>query len=100
MVVRAKEGRHRYIAFIVSPPVPKSRLLAALEGAREGKGLRLVLYDGGRGLVQCGHTAKDEAVAFLSRLEVGTSRLRTVGTSGTIRKARQKYFSRKGSRIS
>ena len=90
MVVRDKVGRNRYVAFVVAPPVERSRLTAAL---RDGPvRLLLVEYDGGRGLVRCAHTAKEETIAFLNALRVGNARLRTVGTSGTIRKAREKYL--------
>ncbi|MEK6851201.1 MAG: hypothetical protein AABY30_01540, partial [Candidatus Thermoplasmatota archaeon] len=60
--------------------------------------LRLVEYDGARGLVGCAHTAKDETIAFLNALTIGVSRVRTTGTSGTIRRARQKYLARRGGR--
>jgi len=91
-----RERRDRYIAFHVTPPVDRARLLAALRSA--ALELRLVDYDGGRGLVGCAHTAKDDAIAFLNGLAVGGSRLRTTGTSGTIRKARQKYLPRRRER--
>lgn len=90
------ERRDRYIAFSVSPPVDRSRLLAALRTA--GTVLRLVQYDGARGLVGCAHTAKDDTIAFLNGLAIGPSRVRTTGTSGTIRKARQKYLARRRGR--
>ena len=93
MVVRDKVGRTRYVAFVVTPPVDKGRLLAALKSAPVTGRLRLVQYDGGRGLVGCGHLEKDATIAFLSALHIGDARLRTTGTSGTIRKAREKFLS-------
>lgn len=99
MVVRDRAGRGRYVVFVVTPPVEKARLVAALKTAPGPDRLRLVEYDGARGLVRCPHTAKDRTIAFLTALRVGGSRVRTVGTSGTIRKARAKYFApRDGSR--
>ena len=90
MVVRDKVGRNRYVAFVVAPPVERSRLTAAL---RDGPvRLLLVEYDGGRGLVRCAHTAKEETIAFLNALRIGPAQVRTTGTSGTIRKAREKYL--------
>ena len=95
MVVRARQGRSRYIAFVVTPPVAKGRLSAALRDAPGPERPRLVEYDGARGLVRCAHTAKDATIVFLNALRVGDARIRTIGTSGTIRKARQKFLARK-----
>ena len=92
MVVKDKVGRNRYVAFLVTPPVDKARLLAALKSAPVPDRPWLVEYDGGRGLVRCPHTAKDETIAFLNGLRIGASHLRTTGTSGTIRRARQKFL--------
>ena len=96
MVVRDRVGRNRYIAFAVSPPIPKARLAAALRGSPQA--LRLVEYDGARGLVRCPHTAKDATIAFLNALRIGDARVETTGTSGTIRKAKAKYLAPRGSR--
>lgn len=90
MTVRDRVGRSRYVAFRVTPPVDKARLLAALRAASVP--LRLVEYDGARGLVRCPHLAKDAAIAFLNALLIGPARVSTTGTSGTIRKARAKYL--------
>jgi len=92
VVVKDKVGRHRYVAFLVTPPVEKARLVAALRTAPGPDRPWLVTYDGGRGLVRCAHTAKDATIAFLNALRIGDARLRTTGTSGTIRKAREKFL--------
>jgi len=93
MTVRDKVGRNRYIAFAVTPPVPKARLVAALKSS-PGERPWLVEYDGARGLVRCPHTAKEATIAFLNALRVGNSVVSTTGTSGTIRKARAKFLSK------
>ncbi|TLZ53373.1 MAG: hypothetical protein E6K18_00245 [Methanobacteriota archaeon] len=92
MVVRDKVGRNRYVAFVVTPPVEKARLLAALKSAPGSDRPWLVDYDGGRGLVRCAHTSKDATIELLNALRIGDARLRTTGTSGTIRKARAKFL--------
>ncbi len=92
MTVREKQGRNRYVVFVVSPPVDKGRFLAALKTARGPDRPWLVEYDGARGLVRCAHTAKDATIAFLNGLHIGNASVRTVGTSGTIRKAREKFL--------
>lgn len=90
MVVRDRTGRNRYVAFVVAPAADRRALLAALRDSPQR--LHLVEYVGGRGLVQCAHTAKDATIAFLSSLRVGDATVRTVGTSGTIRRAKRKYL--------
>jgi RNase P/RNase MRP subunit POP5 len=92
VTVQERVGRSRYIAFAVVPPVDKTRLLAALRTAPGPDHLRLVKYDGTRGLVECAHVAKDATIAFLNGLRIGGSGVRTTGTSGTIRKAQKKYL--------
>jgi RNase P/RNase MRP subunit POP5 len=92
VTVREKTGRNRYVAFVVTPPAPKTRLLAALK-ASPGERPWLVLYDGTRGLMRCAHTSKEATLVFLNALRVDDSVVRTTGTSGTIRKARQKFLS-------
>jgi ribonuclease P/MRP protein subunit POP5 len=102
MVVRERTGRVRYVAFRVVAPRPLARgdFLAALRQASadrpDAPRPRLVLFDGRRGLVRCRHTAKDATIALLRGLrEVGDQALvvETLGTSGTIRRARKKYLS-------
>jgi len=90
VVVRDRVGRNRYVAFLVSPPVGRARIAAAL---RDGPAaLTLIEYDGARGLVRCPHTKKDATIAFLNALRIGGAMVRTTGTSGTIRRARAKYL--------
>ncbi|SRR6266581_1509280 len=98
MVVRDKVGRHRYVAFVVTPPVDKPRLAAALRSATTLDRPWLVEYDGGRGLVGCAHTEKDATIAFLNALRIGDARVRTTGTSGTIRRAHEKFLAPKSAR--
>ncbi len=55
----------------------------------------LVALEGGQGIVRCPHTAKEEAIRMLQGIRrVGGApvRVRTLGTSGTIRRARRKYM--------
>jgi len=98
MVVRDKVGRNRYVAFVVTPPVDKARLAWALRSATTLGRPWLVEYDGGRGLVGCAHIEKDATISFLNELHIGDARVRTTGTSGTIRSAREKFLSGKSAR--
>src|SRR2546427_11546782 len=90
MTVKDRVGRNRYIAFVVSPPVEKARLLAALRVATDPPWL--VEYRGGRGLGRCAHGGKETTIAFLNAMGVGDFSRGTKGRSGTIREAREKIL--------
>ncbi|HWG90688.1 MAG TPA: Rpp14/Pop5 family protein [Candidatus Thermoplasmatota archaeon] len=111
MVVKDRVGRPRYVAFRVEAPVAPTRgeMVAALRGlaaARYGKdaadrmGLRLILYDGREGAVRVLHTHRDAAVAILEGItwagkRENPTRVTPLGTSGTLRAARDRYLSMK-----
>ena len=99
MVVRDKVGRKRYIVFsIVSEKAPSIEDFGrAVVATSKKKGVfheirpKLIDYDGEVGILRCVHTGRDEALDILNSLtEVGGTGLnvRTVKTSGTLRKAR------------
>ncbi len=60
----------------------------------EGSRPWLVSFERGLGIVKCSHTEKEAVIQLLLSVQrVGTRevRVRTLGTSGTIRGAREKY---------
>lgn len=88
--------RYRYIAFRVEGPRPFSRgeVLDALHALPEP--LWLVGYDHPLGLARCTHRQKEATIQALNGLRTvaGDSvRVTTLGTSGTIRAATEKYLS-------
>ncbi len=94
--------RFRYVAFRVQPAATRADFARALEVAvRSVPGPvtpQLILYREGAGLVRCGHRQKDSVIAALNaitRVGASVAAVRTVGTSGTIRKAREKYLNAK-----
>jgi len=98
--VERPKRRDRYIAFEVEDPRRARGVASALQTAvapwpREARP-SIVFIQGVRGLVRCGHREKDAVIEILNSLEVGDPpvRVRTVGTSGTIRAARSRYFSK------
>ncbi len=103
MTVKDRVGRNRYVAFQVEsdPPPGKDVVIRALKRIsrdfpREMKPW-LVFMDGPRGLLRCSHLFKGEAIQLLqslSRPEGLGAPVRTLGTSGTIRAARQKFLRR------
>jgi RNase P/RNase MRP subunit POP5 len=97
--VQRPKRRDRYIAFEVSD----SRLTQDVAGAfreavaswpRENRP-QVLFIEGRRGLVRCGHLVKDEVVRVLNGLRVrdAEGHVRTIGASGTIRRAKMRYFS-------
>ncbi len=102
MTVKDRIGRHRYIAFEVSaePPPSKEEVIRALrrlsrDYPRDMKPW-LVFMEGQRGLLRCSHLFKKEAIQLLRDLDrpegLGAG-VKTLGTSGTIRAARERYLS-------
>jgi len=95
--VSTRRPRYRYIAFRVDGPraFRREEVLEALRTTSP----RLWLVDFARssGLVRTTHLEKDVAIHALNAIGTlgGESvRVRTVGTSGTIRAATRKYLSR------
>ena len=103
MVVKDRVGRSRYIAFEVTSegPVGTGDLIATFKKAaykyEEGEMIRpwLIMFEKGKGIIRCAHTSKDECINLLQAIKVvgGKSvKIRTLGTSGTVRGARRKYL--------
>ena len=96
----AEKRRDRYVAFEVSDPRRGREAVAAFHAAvaswPQTERPRLVFMERGRGLVRCGHREKDALIQLLNGLRPGNPpvEVRTVGTSGTIRAARARYFSK------
>ena len=96
----AEKRRDRYVAFEVSDPRRGQEAVAAFHVAvaswPQTERPRLVFMERGRGLVRCGHREKDALVQLLNGLRPGNPpvEIHTVGTSGTIRAARARYFSK------
>ncbi len=91
-----RRPRYRYIAFRVEGPRPfrRDEVLAALHGLPDP--LWLVGYDDPKGLVRCVHLRKDatiESLRALASISGVAVRIATLGTSGTIRAATEKYLS-------
>ena len=90
--------RDRYIAFEVPEPRLGGAVAAALHEAvaswPPAERPHVLFLEGRRGLVRCGHRQKEEVVRLLNGIRVGSpsAAVRTVGASGTIRRARMRYF--------
>ena len=88
--------RYRYVAFRVEGPrdFTRGEILEALHRLPDRPWL--VEFAANRGLVRTTNLERDATVRSVSSLEVIAGeavRVTTTGTSGTIRKAREKYLS-------
>jgi len=101
VTVKDRVGRQRYIAFRVESRRTPSQtdladaLRAAAAALPAESRPRLVLWRDGQGLVRCPHTAKEPTIALVRGITaVGGQAVtvQTLGTSGTIRRARRKYL--------
>lgn len=93
--------RYRYVAFRVEGPRPFSRgeILEALHRLPDRPWL--VEFAANRGLVRTTNLERDATIRSLTSLKAIAGegvRVTTTGTSGTIRKAREKYLSPRGRR--
>ncbi len=91
-----RRPRYRYIAFRVEGPraFRRDEVLAALHALPDP--LWLVGFEDPKGLVRCVHLRKDatiEALKGLTSIAGVSVRVTTLGTSGTIRRATEKYLS-------
>ncbi len=90
-----RRPRYRYIAFRVEGPRPFDReeVLATLHALPEP--LWLVDFEDPKGLARCAHTRKNATIEALNGITViggEAVRVTTMGTSGTIRRASEKYL--------
>ena len=92
-----RRPRYRYIAFRVEAgrTFRREEVLAAVHALPDP--LWLVGFEDPKGLVRCTHLRKDATIRALNALDsiAGEAvRVTTLGTSGTIRRATEKYLSR------
>jgi RNase P/RNase MRP subunit POP5 len=93
MVVKAKRGRRRYIAFRVSEgKVSSESLLSFLSSTASAGGLKppkVIQFDGCMGILRTSDEEKDRMVEALNRGST-TLQLTTLMTSGTLKTLREK----------
>lgn len=100
MVVREKVGRKRYIAFelVEGPELTRSRLSRALDGRLRkefpGSRIEVILIVEGKGILRTDHRSAERTIEVLNEFDMPADgfKLRTLKTSGTIRKLKKRYF--------
>lgn len=96
-MVAKRRPRFRYIVFSVfgEGKFSEAQVVNALEAVLPDVSFRLIEFDGLNGIVRCFNTDKDAVIAAMNATVekgYGETTMRTVGTSGTIRRARSKYL--------
>ena len=91
-----RRPRYRYIAFRVDGPRPfrRQEVLDALHALPDP--LWLVGFENAKGLARCTHLKKETTIDALNAIRIIADvpvRVTTLGTSGTIRAATDKYLS-------
>lgn len=101
--------RKRYIAFRVEAPhtISRKEFISAIRNNVKDKAQWervepwLTVFENNEGILRCIHTAKEEAVEILTSISgVGRPNIEvkvmTLGTSGTIKKAKLRFLEMKG----
>lgn len=99
MVVKARRGRRRYIAFRVvsDSPVSTEVITTMLNDTSDELGIRaprLIDFDGTLAIVRCSNLEKEGILRMLADLDSTASkcmRIEPLRTSGTLRTLREKY---------
>jgi len=94
--VSTRRPRYRYIAFRVDGPRPfrRQEVLDALHALPDP--LWFVGFENPKGLARCTHLKKETTIDALNAIRIIAGvpvRVTTLGTSGTIRAATDKYLS-------
>lgn len=109
MPSKNKKPRKRYIAFRIDATneISRKEFISAIRKNVNGKDQWervdpwLTVFENNEGILRCVHTALDEALEILTSIEnIGRENVKvkveTLGTSGTIKKAKLHYLGLKG----
>ena len=97
-MIKDKSGRQRYILFSVDGKASRSDIIHALNGFYQKKfGDNevpwLTVYTGKYGIVKCIHVQKEQIINLLNSMQGLAFHLKTVRTSGTIKKLKKEISS-------
>ncbi len=92
------EDRQRYIAFIIEGGKTDRRgMIDAIRSEfsrQEYEEIKpwLTVFEGDKGIVRCKHTGKERAIEILNDMLIDDGKVRTITTSGTIKKAKKRLY--------
>jgi RNase P/RNase MRP subunit POP5 len=94
-MIKDKVGRRRYVLFSVEGEATRTDVIHAINNAYRKKYDDdvpwLTVYEKNYGIVRCMHRRKDDVVDILNSLEANKKfSIRTICTSGTIKKLKEK----------
>ncbi|HHH77794.1 MAG TPA: hypothetical protein ENL18_01090 [Thermoplasmatales archaeon] len=94
-MIKDKVGRKRYILFSVEGKATRTDIIHAINNTYRKKYDDdvpwLTVYEDGYGIVRCMHRRREDVVDMLNSLDTkGKFSVRTVCTSGTIKKLKEK----------
>lgn len=100
-----KTLRKRYIAFSVEAQrdISRREFISAIRKNAQGQDIWekmepwLTVFENNKGILRCRHTGCEEAILLLTSIEsIGREgvriKVKTLGTSGTIKKAKSRYL--------
>jgi len=90
--------KQRYIAFIIEGSSTDRKSMIAY--IRENFSYEeyqdispwLTVFTGDKGIIRCDHDQKNKAVEILNSIKIDDGNVRTITTSGTIKKAKKRLF--------
>ncbi|MEF8835025.1 MAG: hypothetical protein V5A76_02605 [Candidatus Thermoplasmatota archaeon] len=89
------DDRQRYISFVIEgAKTDRKGMINAIRSAfskEEYDEIQpwLTVFEGDRGIVRCAHTGKERAVEVMNDMDIGKGNVKTIITSGTIKKAKK-----------
>ncbi len=90
------DDRQRYIAFVIEGgKTDRGNMIGAIRhefSKDEYENIKpwLTVFEGDRGIIRCKHTGKEKALNILNKMQVGGGKVKTIMTSGTIKKAKRR----------
>jgi len=89
------DDRQRYISFIIEgAETDRKGMINAIREKFSRKEYEeiepwLTVFEGDRGIVRCKHLGKERAVEIMNKIKIDNGKLKTIITSGTIKKAKK-----------
>ena len=90
--------KQRYIAFVIDDAdTDRKGMIKAIQdnfSYDEYQDISpwLTLFTGDKGIIKCDHDKIEEAIEILNSIKIDSGSLKTISTSGTIKKAKKRLF--------